>query len=126
MIESLDHLVLTVASIPKTVAFYEALGMERQTFGEGRVALKFGSQKINLHERGKEFEPKAAKPTCGSADLCFLTRLPMRQIVETLAHAKIQLEEGPVRRTGAVHALMSVYVRDPDDNLVEISQELAS
>lgn len=123
MIASLDHFVLTVADIGRTVAFYcGVLGMERVTFGAGRVALAFGSQKINLHQRGAEFEPKALAPTPGSADLCFVAALPLAQIIDKLAAAGIAIEEGPVARTGAVGAITSVYVRDPDGNLVEISR----
>lgn len=122
MIRSLDHLVLTVADIERTVAFYcGVLGMERVTFGAGRVALTFGSQKINLHQHGREFEPKAAAPTPGSADLCFVSAIPLDQVQARLAAAGIAVEEGPVARTGAVGPITSVYVRDPDGNLVEIS-----
>ena len=121
-VTGLDHLVLTVASIERTVEFYErVLGMTREIFGaDKRTALKFGSHKINLHQRGKEFEPKAAAPTPGSADLCFLVdEFPA---LEThLAAAGVPILEGPVRRTGARGPMMSYYVRDPDQNLIELS-----
>ena len=115
-VESLDHLVLTVADLDATVAFYERLGMRHVVFGEGRHALGFGSQKINLHLAGSEFEPKAATPTPGSADLCFL--------VDELDVGGLDVVEGPVERTGATGQLRSVYVRDPDGNLVELSERL--
>jgi catechol 2,3-dioxygenase-like lactoylglutathione lyase family enzyme len=119
---SLDHLVLTVADPERTVAFYERLGMRRETFGDGRVALRFGDQKLNLHAAGHEFEPKAARPTPGSADVCFLfDDASIEDTLAALADAGIHVEEGPVRRTGATRALTSVYVRDPDGNLVELS-----
>lgn len=122
MIRSLDHLVLTVADIERTVAFYGGvLGMERVAFGGGRVALAFGRQKINLHQKGAEFEPKAAAPTPGSADLCFLVDCPLDQVAARLAAAGVAVEEGPVARTGAVGPITSLYVRDPDGNLVELS-----
>lgn len=122
MIASLDHLVLTVADIEATVAFYcDVLGMERVTFGQGRTALSFGSQKINLHQQGREFEPKALAPTPGSADLCFVAAVPLDQVVARLNAAGVAIEEGPVARTGAVGPITSVYVRDPDRNLIEIS-----
>jgi catechol 2,3-dioxygenase-like lactoylglutathione lyase family enzyme len=119
---SLDHLVLTVRSVEATCAFYtNALGMQIVTFAQGRKALKFGAQKINLHERGKEFEPKAAQPTPGSADLCFLTDVPLAEVVEHLNCLGVPILEGPVARTGAVGPLRSIYFRDPDANLVEVS-----
>jgi catechol 2,3-dioxygenase-like lactoylglutathione lyase family enzyme len=120
-LEQLDHIVLTVANIHATTDFYtEVLGMDIITF-EGRTALRFGDQKINLHQRGHEFEPKAARPTPGSADLCFITLTPMEEVVEYLNMLKVHIEVGPMERTGAVGKLMSVYVRDPDQNLIEIS-----
>lgn len=122
MIRSLDHLVLTVASIDATCEFYSrVLRMEIETFGEGRKALKFGEQKINLHEIGKEFEPKAARPTPGSGDLCFLADLPLEAVIEHLQREGVAIEEGPVRRTGATGPILSVYFRDPDANLIEVS-----
>lgn len=123
MIRSLDHLVLTVADIERTVAFYcGVLGMERVTFGAGRVALSFGTQKINLHEKGREFEPKALAPAPGSADLCFIAATPLAEAIAALGKAGVAIEEGPVARTGAMGPITSVYVRDPDGNLIEISQ----
>jgi len=122
VIQSLDHLVLTVADIGATVAFYTGhLGMEAVSFGDGRRALAFGSQKINLHRAGREFEPKAARPTPGSGDLCFLTGVPVGELAEELASKGIGIEEGPVTRTGATGPLLSIYIRDPDGNLIEIS-----
>ncbi|MEL7363243.1 MAG: VOC family protein [Bacteroidota bacterium] len=125
MIDSLDHLVLTVRDLDATIAFYtEALGMEVVTFGGGRRALHFGSQKINLHLAGREFEPKADAPTPGSADLCFLTRVPVEEVAAQLTRLGIAVVEGPVNRTGATGPIRSVYVRDPDDNLVEIANRV--
>ena len=121
-IERLDHLVLTVKSIPTTCDFYSrALGMEVVTFGDNRKALAFGGQKINLHEAGHEVEPKAHRPTPGSADLCFITQEPLSRIIEHLNRLGIEIIEGPVKRTGAQGPIESVYLRDPDGNLIEIS-----
>ncbi|NEO71594.1 VOC family protein [Moorena sp. SIO3H5] len=120
-IRSLDHLVLTVKSLDLTLAFYKALGMEEVTFGNNRKALIFGSQKINLHEAGQEFEPKAQTPTPGSADLCFIVDTPLDEVIKELEQSGIEIIEGSVYRTGAVSALRSVYVRDPDQNLIELS-----
>ena len=125
-IRSLDHLVLTVADIDATVRFYESLGMRRETFGKGRVALRFGGQKLNLHQAGAELPPHAAHPTRGSADLCFLVSDSLEEVAESLARADIPVELGPVARTGATTALNSLYVRDPDGNLVELSQAIDS
>ncbi len=120
-IDHLDHLVLTVADIDATIDFYTtALGMEVVTFA-GRKALRFGRHKINLHQRGREFEPKAAHPTPGSGDLCFIAKEPLEDVIAHLARLSIPIEEGPVERTGAVGKLLSVYLRDPDNNLIEIS-----
>ncbi|MGM8850261.1 VOC family protein [Salinicola sp. V024] len=124
-ITQLDHLVLTVADIDVTCDFYvDALGMERVVFGEGRIALGFGEQKINLHRHGREFEPRADRPTPGSADLCFLSETPLEQVIIDLAAAGVTTIEGPVDRTGATGPIRSVYVRDPDDNLIEIANRL--
>jgi catechol 2,3-dioxygenase-like lactoylglutathione lyase family enzyme len=124
-IEVLDHLVLTVADIGRTRDFYErVLGMDPVVFGEGRHALAFGAQKINLHEAGREFEPKAAAPIPGSADLCFLTDSSVAEVVEHLEANSVEIIEGPVRRTGATGPIMSVYFRDPDGNLLEVSGRL--
>ena len=124
-IDRLDHLVLTVKNIPATCDFYSrALGMEVVTFGENRKALAFGSQKINLHEAGHEVDPKALRPTPGSADLCFITQEPVSRIIEHFNRLGIEIIEGPVRRTGALGPIESVYFRDPDGNLIEISNYL--
>ncbi|MBY8048941.1 VOC family protein [Vibrio fluvialis] len=121
-ISHLDHWVLTVADIDATVAFYsEILGMTPVTFGEGRRALSFGNQKINLHLLGAEFEPKARTVQTGSADLCFITHTPLDMVIVTLQEHGIEIEEGPVTRTGAIGPIRSVYVRDPDVNLIELS-----
>ncbi|MCD6048489.1 MAG: Glyoxalase/bleomycin resistance protein/dioxygenase [Gammaproteobacteria bacterium] len=126
-LETLDHLVLTVKDLAKTVDFYtHVLGMKLIKFGahDERAALAFGTQKINLHVFGKEFEPKACYPTPGSADLCFLTSIPLLEVIKSLNANHIQIEEGPVERTGAQGRILSVYIRDPDANLVEISNRL--
>ncbi len=121
-IDRLDHLVLTVADLDATCRFYQAaLGMEVVTFGQGRKALTFGRSKINLHALGKEFEPKALRPTPGSADLCFITMTPLDQVVAHLRAHGVAIEDGPIARTGAVGPINSVYIRDPDKNLIEIS-----
>ena len=123
-INRLDHLVLTVKDLAATCDFYSrVLGMEVATFGEGRTALRFGSQKINLHEAGKEFSPKAHTPTPGSGDLCFITEAPMQQVIAHLSSCRVEIVTGPGPRTGARHVLESVYIRDPDENLIEISNE---
>ena len=120
-IDHLDHLVLTVANIDATVAFYtSAVGMELVTF-DGRKALRFGEQKINLHQAGNEFEPKAAHPTPGSADLCFITKTSLEDVISHLISKGYVIELGPVERTGAVGKMHSIYLRDPDSNLIEIS-----
>ena len=124
VLEQLDHLVLTVANIDATVDFYtEALGMDAVTF-DGRKALAFGIQRINLHQRGHEINPKAAHPTPGSADLCFITTTAVDEVIEYLTSQRIHIEEGPVERTGAIGKLKSIYLRDPDRNLIEISNVL--
>lgn len=124
-IDSLDHLVLTVADVDASCAFYQrVLGMEVVTFGQGRKALAFGAQKINLHPAGREFEPKAQHPTPGSADLCFLTSVPLAQVQAHLAACGVTVSEGPVPRTGAQGPILSVYFRDPDLNLIEVSNRL--
>ncbi|UAL54391.1 MULTISPECIES: VOC family protein [Metabacillus] len=121
-ISKLDHLVLTVKNIDKTCEFYsQVLGMEVITFGAGRKALHFGEQKINLHEAGKEFEPKAKTPMSGTADLCFITDVSMLDVIDHLDSYGALIEEGPVKRTGALGSITSIYTRDPDGNLVEIS-----
>lgn len=124
-ISHLDHLVLTVADIENTCNFYQTvLGFEVITFKGDRKALKFGHQKINLHQLGNEFEPKALHPTSGSADLCFISDTSISEVVTHLNQLNIQIEEGPVERTGAMHPILSVYIRDPDQNLIEISNNL--
>jgi catechol 2,3-dioxygenase-like lactoylglutathione lyase family enzyme len=124
-IDRLDHLVLTVADIDATADFYtRVLGMEAVTFGAGRTALAFGRSKINLHRAGHEFEPRAHRPTPGSADLCLIADGPLEQVIEDLAAHGVPIEEGPVERTGATGPIRSVYFRDPDQNLIEVSTYL--
>jgi catechol 2,3-dioxygenase-like lactoylglutathione lyase family enzyme len=114
--------VLTVADVDATVDFYErVLGMAPVTFGAGRRALAFGRQKINLHQAGAEFEPKAGRPTPGSADLCFVTSTDLDDVERQLREVGVDIEEGPVDRTGALGPIRSVYFRDPDLNLIEVS-----
>lgn len=121
-IDAIDHLVLTVQNIEVTCAFYvRVLGMEVVTFAGGRKALSFGSQKLNLHQVGKKFDPKAARPASGSADLCLLTSVAMEGVIRHLRHGGVAILDGPVRRTGATGPLLSVYIRDPDLNLIEVS-----
>ena len=124
-IDSLDHLVLTVAELSATRAFYvDALGMRVETFGEDRVAFHFGDQKLNVHVVGQDIQPRAAAATPGSADLCFITRTPVEGVLRVLDEHGIEIEQGPVERVGATGKLLSVYVRDPDGNLVEIANRL--
>src|SRR5437879_5193748 len=126
-IERIDHIVLTVRDIEATYEFYSrVLGMDVATFGGGRKALRFGEQKINLHQTGKEFEPKAARPTPGSTDICLITTSPMEEVVEHIRSCGVEVLEGPVERTGAIGPIESVYVRDPDGNLVEIGNYSSS
>ncbi len=121
-ITHLDHLVITVANIEVTTRFYQhVLGMEKQTFAGGRVALIFGQQKINLHQIGSEFEPKANVPTSGSADLCFITQTSLPEAVQHVRNCGVEILEGPVARTGAMGPMTSFYFRDPDLNLIEVS-----
>ena len=121
-IDRLDHLVLTVTDIDASIAFYtRVLGMREATFGDGRRALRFGRSKINLHLAGQEFEPKAARPTPGSADLCLVGPNPADQVAADLADLGVPIEAGPVTRTGALGEMTSLYIRDPDGNLIEIS-----
>lgn len=124
-IVALDHLVLTVSSIDDTLAFYQKLGMQAVTFHGSRTALHFGTQKINLHQKGKEFEPKAESSMPGSADLCFIVATPIAQMIKELQNHNITIIEGPVERTGAHSRLISLYVRDPDGNLVELSEPIS-
>jgi catechol 2,3-dioxygenase-like lactoylglutathione lyase family enzyme len=122
LIDRIDHLVLTVADIGQTVDFYvRVLGMEPVTLGGGRRALRFGCHKLNLHQAGRELEPKARRPTPGSADLCLVTTTPLDRVVDHLRAQGVPVEEGPVARTGATGPITSVYFRDPDGNLVEVS-----
>lgn len=122
IVDRLDHLVLTVADIDTTLAFYRrVLGMRVVSFGEGRKALAFGRQKINLHAYGHELQPCAAAPTPGSADLCLIAGVPLQQVIAHLADCGVPIEQGPVQRTGAIGVIDSVYLRDPDRNLIEIS-----
>jgi len=121
-IDRFDHLVLTVADVDATVAFYrDVLGMQPVVFAGGRTALSFGRAKINLHRAGREFEPKAARPGPGTADFCLVTEDPLDDVVAELGARGVPVEVGPVDRTGATGPMRSVYLRDPDGNLVEIS-----
>jgi len=121
-IDRIDHIVLTVADIAATCEFYErVLGMRAVTFGSGRTALAFGRQKINLHQHGEEFEPKALAPTPGSADLCVIASTPLADVAAHLRECGVEVIEGPVARTGATGAMVSLYFRDPDGNLIEVS-----
>ncbi|ECE4441031.1 VOC family protein [Salmonella enterica] len=123
IIDRIDHLVLTLSDISTTIRFYEeVLGFSAVTFKQNRKALIFGAQKINLHQQEMEFEPKASRPTPGSADLCFITSTPINDVVSEILQAGISIVEGPVERTGATGEIMSIYIRDPDRNLIEISQ----
>ena len=124
-IDRLDHLVLTVRDIDASIDFYtRVLGMRAVTFGAGRKALAFGAQKINLHHAGGEFEPKAERPTPGSADLCFIVATPLEAVAEQLRQQAVEILEGPVQRTGAGGPILSLYLRDPDLNLIELSNPL--
>ena len=123
MIDHLDHLVLTTTDEAACVRFYvDGLGMTLERFGEGRQALRFGKQKINLHVKGREFEPKAHLPVPGALDLCFIADVPLDEVMARLAARGLAVIEGPVMRTGAVSKIRSVYLRDPDLNLIEISE----
>lgn len=123
MIDHLDHLVLTTAHELACIRFYvDAMGMALETFGANRKAFRFGSQKINLHVKGHEFEPKAQVPTPGSLDLCFIASVPLEDVIARLKDKGVPILEGPVMRTGATARIRSVYVRDPDLNLIEISE----
>ena len=122
LVERIDHLVLTVKDIEASVSFYQAvMGMEKVVFGQGRVALTFGHQKINLHQLGKEFEPKASNASSGSADLCFIINTSIDSALVHLKKCGVAVIEGPVVRTGAIGQIKSVYFRDPDGNLIEVS-----
>lgn len=126
-IQSIDHIVFTVKDVDKTAEFYQCvLGMELMYFGDNneRKALRFGHQKINLHPLGKEYEPKAAVPTCGAIDICLLTEMPIEEVMAHLHSVGVVIEQGPVKRSGATGPIMSVYFRDPDQNLIEIANQL--
>ncbi len=121
-IDRIDHLVLTVSDVDETCRFYvEALGMRETTFGGGRRALEFGEQKINLHQTGNEFVPGALKPVPGSADVCFITRRSSEEVLDHFRSRGVEVVQGPVEKVGALGPMSSVYVRDPDGNLVEVS-----
>ena len=126
-VEGIDHFVLTVRDVEATCDFYSrVLGMEVEEFEGGRWTLKFGRQKINLHQTGVEFEPKAGKPTPGSGDFCLITGVPLERVVEHVRSCGVEIIEGPVSRTVATGRLESVYFRDPDGNLVEVSNYVDS
>ncbi|MDQ0207343.1 VOC family protein [Alkalicoccobacillus murimartini] len=119
----LDHFVLTVKSIEASCIFYqEVLGMEIEVFGEGRKAAKFGQQKINFHQVGQEIDPKAKSPMSGSGDICLITNESQESTMEHLKQQNVEIELGPVKRTGALGPIQSIYIRDPDENLIEISR----
>ncbi len=121
-VDRIDHLVLTVFDIDRTLEFYRrVLGMEPITFAGGRRGLAFGRQKLNLHQAGREFEPKALKPVPGAIDICFVTEMPLEDVIAHLKSCGVAIAEGPVQKTGALGPMMSVYFRDPDGNLVEVS-----
>ena len=121
-IDRLDHIVITAWDVERTLAFYErVLGMTPVTFAGGRRALAFGRQKINLHQAGREFEPKALKPVPGAIDLCFIAATPLAEVIEHVKACGVAIVEGPVPKTGALGPMQSIYLRDPDGNLVEIS-----
>ncbi|HUQ41444.1 MAG TPA: VOC family protein [Candidatus Limnocylindrales bacterium] len=121
----IDHVVLTVADVDRTLSFYtRVLGMTAVTFGEGRRALAFGDQKLNLHQAGREFEPKARVPTPGSVDLCLISDTPLDEVIAHLQRESVAIELGPVSKTGARRALRSIYLRDPDGNLIEVANEV--
>jgi catechol 2,3-dioxygenase-like lactoylglutathione lyase family enzyme len=122
VIDRIDHIVITAFDLERTLDFYtRVLGMEAITFAGGRRGLAFGRQKLNLHQSGREFEPKALKPTPGSIDLCFITETPLAEVVTQLKSHGVAIAEGPVAKTGAMGPMMSVYFRDPDGNLIEVS-----
>ena len=121
-IDRIDHIVLTVFDIERTIGFYSrVLGMEPVTFAGGRRGLTFGRQKLNLHQAGREFEPKALAPAPGAIDLCFIASTALEEVIETLQEAGVAIIEGPVDKTGALGPMKSVYFRDPDGNLIEVS-----
>jgi catechol 2,3-dioxygenase-like lactoylglutathione lyase family enzyme len=124
-VRRIDHVVHTVADLDRTLAFYErVLGMTPVSFGQGRRALAFGDQKLNLHQAGREFEPKALRPTPGAIDLCLTTDVPLDEVTAHLRSESVVIEHGPVDKVGARSALRSLYFRDPDGNLIEVSNEV--
>src|SRR6266851_7934948 len=121
-IDRIDHLVITAFDVERTIDFYtQVLGMEAITFAGGRRGLAFGRQKINLHQAGREYEPKALKPTPGSVDVCFITQGPLDEVVEHVKACGVKIAEGPFEKTGALGPMQSIYFRDPDGNLIEVS-----
>jgi catechol 2,3-dioxygenase-like lactoylglutathione lyase family enzyme len=121
-IDRIDHIVLTAFDVERTIDFYsKVLGMEPITFAGGRRGLAFGRQKINLHQAGREFEPKALKPVPGALDLCFITTTALDDVIAQLKSHGVAIAEGPVPKTGALGQMTSVYFRDPDGNLIEVS-----
>jgi len=121
-IDRIDHIVLTVFDVDRTIDFYSrVLGMEPVTFAGGRRGLAFGRQKLNLHQAGREFEPKALNPAPGAIDLCFIASTVLEDVIAELREQQVSIIEGPVAKTGALGPMMSVYFRDPDGNLVEVS-----
>jgi catechol 2,3-dioxygenase-like lactoylglutathione lyase family enzyme len=119
----IDHMVMTVRDIDATVAFYEGiLGFTHHVTTEGRHALSFGEQKLNLHRAGQEFEPKATAPTPGSVDVCLITTDQIEKVTEHLIASGVEIIEGPVPRAGAIGTMTSIYFRDPDGNLVEVAR----
>lgn len=123
LIDRIDHFVLTVRSLETTLAFYErTLGFTRETAAGRPTALKFGRQKINVHEAGRTFEPKAARPTPGGGDFCLITPGSLDEVIAHLRECGVEIEQGPVARDGALGAMTSIYFRDPDGNLVEVSR----
>lgn len=126
-IDRIDHIVLTVHDVEASCAFYQrVLGMRVVTFEGGRKALAFGNQKFNLHQAGREFEPKAHRPTPGSADFCLITTTPIAEVIAHLRSCNVAILEGPAQRTGATGPILSVYFRDPDLNLIEVSNAVSS
>jgi catechol 2,3-dioxygenase-like lactoylglutathione lyase family enzyme len=124
MIQGIDHIVITTANLERCLAFYtKALGMRLEKYGAGRIALRFGDHKFNVHPPGFDAGIKARLPTPGSLDLCFLADVPLSEVIARLEKHGIAIEEGPIERTGARFPIRSVYVRDPDGNLVEISEK---
>lgn len=126
MIDHLDHLVLTTIDVDACKNFYvRVMGMKLEAFGAGRIAFRFGNQKINVHVRGHEFEPKAHLPVPGALDLCFIASKTLEQVIDHVESEGWPIIEGPIQRTGATGPIRSVYLRDPDLNLIEISEQLA-